>query len=227
MQQHAAYEQALETLGVQLVRLPAQPELPDAVFVEDTAVVLDEIAVICAMGAESRALEVQEVAAALAPYRPTASISPPATLEGGDVLRIERKLYVGKSSRTNDAGIEQLSDLVAPLGYSVQAVETKGCLHLKTAVSYLGRNTLLVNPDWIEMDAFSSCHVIPVPPEEAMGANILPIGEILVLPASAVATSRLLEMNGFNKSLRLDLSEFHKAEAGPTCLSILFGLSLE
>ena len=166
----------------------------------------------------------QDVAVALAPYRRIAWLSPPATLESGDVLHIGRNLYVGRPSRTNDAGIEQLRELVQPHGYSVQAVDIRGCLHLKTACCYLGRNTILANSRFVER--FSDCRLIEAPPEDDLDANVLLIGGTLVLPSHRAATGKLLERHGF-KVLRVDLSEFQKAEAGPTCLSILFDLATQ
>src|SRR5688572_7023332 len=141
--QHKAYRECLAELGARIVSLPAEPGLPDAVFVEDAAVVLDEIAVIANMGAASRRGEVVSVAEALARYRPIEYLKAPATLDGGDVMRIERTLFVGLSRRTNRQGVEQLSDLVRPYGYQVHPIEVTGCLHLKSACSYVGRNTIL------------------------------------------------------------------------------------
>lgn len=219
--QHADYEQALTNLGAQICRVPAAPQLPDACFVEDNAVVLDEIAVICAMGTESRRPEIDAVAAALMPYRKLARLTPPATLEGGDVLAVGRTLYVGMTARTNEAGIAQLRAIVQPFGYEVRAVNVTGCLHLKSACAFLGRDTILINPDWIDPQVFSGFSILDVPVDEPMSADILRIGETLVFPKAYVSLSALLRDRGFTVQ-PVDLSEFQKAEGGPTCLSVLF-----
>jgi len=213
VQQHAAYEDALVSLGLELIHLPAAPELPDSVFVEDTAVVLDEIAIIGRSGVASRRGETEAVAAALAPYRTLASIGAPGTLEGGDVLRIGRMLYVGLSSRTNDAGIAQLRAIVTPIGYTVVAVELRDCLHLKTACTYVGQNRMLVNPAWIDPAIFVGMNVI-----HAVDSNVVAIGDAVLV--SSPLTAAALESANLKVHL-LGISEFQKAEAGLTCLSLL------
>ena len=145
---------AWSELGATVIALPAEPDLPDSVFVEDPAVVVDEVAVIARLGAESRRAEAESLAHALAPFRPVQWMKEPATLEGGDVIRIGSTLYVGVSQRTNVDGIAQLADLLAPYGYEVRPVEVRGCLHLKSGACCLGRDTLLVNRDWIDAGAF-------------------------------------------------------------------------
>jgi len=222
-QQHAAYEQTLADLGARIVRLPDRPHLPDAVFVEDTAIVLDEIAVICPMGVESRRAEARDTAEGLTPYRPLVFLTPPARLEGGDVVRAGRTLYVGRSARTNDAGIEQLRRAIAPHGYSVCAVPVDGCLHLKSACAFLGRNTMLLNPEWVDPGIFRDFEILTVPKTEPMSADVLPIGGTIVMTADSPALQALLQQRGF-PTRALDLSELQKAEAGTTCMSILFEL---
>ena len=135
LRQHAAYEEALRGLGVEVVRVAGASALPDAVFIEDTAIVLDEAAIVTRPGAASRRAETDAVGEALAIYRPVRRIAAPATLDGGDVLRAGRTLFVGRSSRTSVEGIEQLRDLAGPLGYDVISVPVAGCLHLKSAVT--------------------------------------------------------------------------------------------
>ncbi len=151
--QHAAYQGCLAELGARVVSLPADAELPDSVFVEDPAVVLDEIAIIARLGAASRRPEARSLADALAPFRPLEFLREPATLEGGDVLRIGRSIYVGLSQRTNHEGVEQMRRLLAPFDYEVLAVEMRGCLHLKSACSYLGRGTLLLHRACVDLAA--------------------------------------------------------------------------
>jgi dimethylargininase len=219
--QHAIYCDTLRALGVQVVTLPAAPDLPDSVFVEDTAVVVDEVAAIARMGAVSRRPEIAAVAAALAPYRPLAYLEAPAQLDGGDVLRVGRAFFVGLSGRTNAAGVEQLRAILAPYGYTVQPVTPTGCLHLKSAVTALNPDTLLVNDAWIDPTIFAGQTLIPVAPAEPWAANALVIGDQVLLAAGNPATRDHLAENGF-KVVELDISELQKAEGALTCQSILF-----
>ena len=219
--QHEAYEAALVALGVRIDHLPAEDALADAVFVEDVALVLDEIAIVTAPGAASRRGETESIARAVGQYRPVHHLSAPATLDGGDVVRIGRTLYVGLSSRTNEAGIDQLGALVSSLGYTVLAVEVAGALHLKTACTYAGRGILLANPEWAATNIFRDVEVLSVDPGEPWGASVLAIGDTLVMPASFPRARAKLEARGFTVD-PVDLSELQKAEGGPTCLSIVF-----
>lgn len=220
-EQHRQYEGCLRELGVSVVSLPAEPEMPDSMFVEDPAVVVNEVAVMTRMGAESRRKESDSLAAALATFRPLRWMRQPATLEGGDVLRIESILYVGLSARTNSDGVTQLATELAPFGYSVWPVEVRGCLHLKSACSYAGDQTILANSDWIDTTIFRGLRIIDVPREEPRAANVLAVGETVLVPAAFPATAEVLE--GLGRKVRtLDISELMKAEAGLTCSSILF-----
>jgi dimethylargininase len=219
--QHAAYRSALEALGVKVRILGAEPDLPDAVFVEDTALVVDECAVITRPGLDSRRGEVDSVAAALEPVRPIVRVTPPGTLEGGDVLRVGRTLLVGQTPRTNAEGTRQLSAYLQPHGYDVVAVTPTGCLHLKSAVTFIGDETVLVNPDWIDLGVLRRWQCVPVAPEEPFGANALLVGETVFTAASAPLTRCKLDALGFHTEV-LDTSEFEKAEAALTCLSLLF-----
>ena len=217
--QHQAYEEMLAGFGVRLERLPALPDLPDGMFVEDPAVVLDEVAIIGRLGVESRRQEVETVAEALAQYRPLRRIDPPGTLEGGDVMVAGRSLYVGVSSRTNLAGIGQLEDIVRPLGYRVHPVPVHGCLHLKTACSYLGSGAVFVNREWLDASALEGLRLIDV--REPWAANVLGIGDIVLMAAGFPASERSVREAGFQVDT-LDVSELMKAEAGLTCMSLLF-----
>jgi dimethylargininase len=221
-EQHRAYERALESLGVRVDSLAPDDSLPDAVFVEDGAVMLDEIAVLTPMGSASRRPEVESLLPALQKYRTVSRIDPPSLLEGGDVLRIGRTIYVGLSTRTNERGISELARILDPLGYDVRRVDVPGCLHLKTGVTYIGKNTLLANPNWVDLTAFGDeLRVIEVPDTEPWGANALRIHDTLLVPASVEHTQRMLRDEGF-EVVALDVSEFQKAEAGLTCMSIVF-----
>ena len=218
--QHAAYELLLGSLGATIVRVAAAPDFPDAVFVEDTAIVLDEVAVLTRPGAPSRHGEVAAVAQVLAGYRPVRSLTAPATLDGGDVLRLGRILYVGRSGRTNQEGIDQLQRLVAPFDYRVVAVEFSGCLHLKSAVTDVADGLLLLNPAWVSAAAFPGCEAMSVDEREPYGANTLRIGNAVIYPSQFPNTLGLL----VERALRVectDCSELAKAEGAVTCCCLL------
>ncbi len=219
--QHRAYEQLLSELGVRVVQLVAEPDLPDAVFVEDPAVVVDEVAVISRMGAISRRPEAKSLAAMLSLYRPLEFLTEPATLDGGDVMRIGRTLYVGVSARTNREGIEQLTNLLGRYDYEVKPVEVRGCLHFKSACSCVGNDTVLVNRSWIGSEPLHRFELIDVPDEESAAANALLVNDVVILPASFPKTRALLERRGF-RVRSIDMSELQKAEAGVTCTSLIF-----
>jgi dimethylargininase len=218
--QHAAYEQLLVTLGTTIVRVPAAPDFPDAVFVEDTAIVLDEVAVLTRPGAPSRHGEVAAVAAVLAEYRSLRSLTAPATLDGGDVLRLGRILYVGRSGRTNREGIDQLQRLVAQFDYPVVAVDFSGCLHLKSAVTDVADGLLLLNPAWVSAAAFPGCEAMPVDEREPHGANALRIGNAVIYPSQFPHTLGLLVERGLRVA-GTDGSELAKAEGAVTCCCLL------
>ncbi|HLH18104.1 MAG TPA: arginine deiminase family protein [Bryobacteraceae bacterium] len=220
--QHRAYEDCLRSLGLRVISLPALPDLPDSVFVEDPAVVLDEIAILTRPGAASRRPEVECLAPALAPFRPLRRIEPPATLEGGDILRAGRTLFAGLSTRTNAEGIAQLAAIAEPHGYTVIPVEVRGCLHLKSAACYLGRDTILANRAWIDAAPLSGHRILDV--REDWAADVLATGDTIVIPANFPATAALLETEGF-RPLPIDVSELQKAEAGVTCMSLIFTAS--
>ena len=221
LSQHARYVAALRGQAVDVCVLPAELDLPDAVFVEDTAVVVDECAVITRPGIDSRRAEVESIAQALEPFRPLIRVRAPATIEGGDVLRVGRTFFVGQTPRTNAQGTRQLEEALRPHGYDVVPVTPAGCLHLKSAVTYVGDETVLVNPQWIDVSIFSRWQCIPVAPEEPYGANALLAGPVVHVAASAPLTRRKLDALGFATE-SLDTSEFEKAEAALTCLSLLF-----
>ena len=220
-EQHRTYELLLESLGLRVVSLPAEPELPDSMFVEDPAIVLDEIAVIFPLGTASRRGEAESLARALSRYRKLARIELPATIEGGDVLRVGRKLFVGLSRRTNAEGIRELAGILAPFGYEVAAVPMQGCLHLKSAVTHLGGNTLLANRAWLDAAMVPGYEYIDIAPEEQHAANALCVGDTVIFPASFPRTRERIEGRGFRVAT-LDISELQKAESGLTCSSLIF-----
>ena len=219
--QHRAYVAALTRLGVQVVVLPPEEDLPDAVFVEDTAIVLEECAVLTRPGIDSRRPETTTIEAALRNLRPVNRIAGPGTIEGGDVLRIGRSIFAGRTPRTNDEGIRQLAAAVEPHGYEVIPVTPRGCLHLKSAVTYAGMETVVLNPEWIDVDLFSRWQCVPVAVEEPFGANVLAVGTTVHTATSAPRTRQKLDALGFD-TRELDTTEFEKAEAALTCLSLLF-----
>ena len=220
-EQHRLYEAALEELGVSVISLPAEPEWPDAVFVEDPAIVLDEVAILTRPGAVSRRPEAASLAKVLERYRPLRWIEEPGTLEGGDVMRAERTLFVGTSARSNAAGIEQLAALLNPFGYDVKAAGVRGCLHLKSACTYLGAGRVLVNREWADCAALADYELVDVAPGEPEAANVLVIGDSAMVAGCFPATARILERLGLRVKL-LDNSELMKAEAGMTCSSLIF-----
>ena len=219
--QHHQYEAALEALGCQLVRLPTEPTLPDSVFVEDTAIVLDEVALLTRPGADSRQAETASIAQALAPYRTVQPIVAPGIVDGGDVLRIGKRLYVGLSSRSNEAAVAQMADLLRPFGYSVQGVQVQGCLHLKSAVTQVSPMMLLVNPAWVDAGLFGDMQVIEVDSEEPHAANALLIGDTVVYPTSYPYTAQRLAQYGIQVH-QVDVGELIKAEGAVTCCSLVF-----
>jgi dimethylargininase len=220
-EQHHAYEILLEKIGAHVLSLPAEPGLPDSMFVEDPAIVLDELAVIFPLGTESRRPEATSLAQAISKFRKLEHVTLPGTLEGGDVLRIGRKLFVGLTKRSNSEGIRRLAAILAPHDYEVIAVPVTGCLHLKSAVTFLGRNTLLANRAWFDAAPFSAYDWIDVDPTEPHAANALAVGSTVIFPASFPRTRARMEANRFHVT-PLDISELQKAESGLTCSSLLF-----
>ncbi|HEY4978748.1 MAG TPA: arginine deiminase family protein [Candidatus Acidoferrum sp.] len=219
--QHHTYEATLARLGAKLVSLPEEPELPDSMFVEDPAIVLDEVAIICPLGTETRRKEAPSLAEVLGKYRKLAYVKPPGTLEGGDVLRVGKKIFVGLTKRSNPEGIRQLAVIVAAHGYELTAVPVTGCLHLKSAVTYLGKNTLLGNRAWFDWHRLPGFDWVDVHSSEPHAGNALQIADSVVFPASFPRTAALIQERGFRLE-PIDISELQKAESGLTCSSLLF-----
>jgi len=219
--QHAAYNEALRRAGAEVEVLPADDELPDSMFVEDTAVVFEEAAVMTRPGTPVRQREVPAIEAALAKYHELRRITAPGTLEGGDVLRIARTFYVGVTSRTNEEGFEQFESIVRQFGYRAIPVEVTGCLHLKSAVTALDEETLLLNPSWIDADALPRVRHLAVAVEEPSGANALVVNGSVHLSARFRLTRDCVEEAGFPVTA-LDMSETEKAEGALTCSSLIF-----
>jgi len=219
--QHRDYCDRLKAAGFEVLRLPADPECPDCCFVEDTAVVVDEVAVIARPRLPVRRAEIPAIERALAAFRKIERIELPATLEGGDVLRLGKTVFVGLSPRTNAIGVEALRRILDPLGYHVVGVPVTGCLHLKSAVTAVDDATLLANPAWFDVASLSAFEIIPVAEEEPGAANVLRAGSELWAHAGFPRTIERLDERGFRVT-PIDISEFLKAEAALTCKSILF-----
>jgi len=220
IQQHAAYENAVRSLGVEIRRASPAPELPDSVFVEDTAIVLDEVAIITRPGAESRRPEAAAVAEVLAEFRPLLHLVSPATLDGGDVLRVGRTLYVGRSSRTNHEAIAALRQLLKPFDYRIVPVQVSGCLHLKSAATQIGERLLLVNPHWLAASDFAGIERIEIDESEPHAANALRIGDTLIYPAHFPRTLEQLDYRGLQIAT-VECDELAKAEGAVTCCCVL------
>jgi len=217
--EHEQYEAALQSLGCSVLRLPALHDHPDSVFVEDTAVVVDECAVLARPGAASRRAEVASMRAILQEHRTVFEISAPGTLDGGDVLRLGRRLFVGISSRTNRQGAAQLREFLRPFGYHVASVPVAATLHLKSAATPVNEGLVVVNASAVKPDAFGAAYIV-VPDTEPQGANVLAVNTAVLCPANAPATAALLRERGLHV-VEIDNSELAKAEAGLTCCSIL------
>ena len=222
--QHAAYERALQDAGYEVVRLPYLADDPDAVFVEDTAILLGEHAIITRPGAPSRRDEVDSTAEGLQSYFSIRYIQS-GNLDGGDVLKIGKRLYVGLSNRTDAEGTRALEATVAPLGYEVLSVNLGRCLHLKTAITLAGvdsggRPTLLANPEWVDTNSFGDADIIHVADDEPFAANVVHAGDRLIMAAGSPGTATRLRERGFIV-IGVDVSELQKAEAGGTCMSLL------
>lgn len=222
--QHSAYERALIDAGFTVHRLDPLDDHPDGVFVEDTALLLGDHAIITRPGTASRLDETDSTARGLEPYFTLHRLEE-GTLDGGDVLRVGERLYVGLSSRTDEKGTSALAETVAPLGYEVVPIVLGRCLHLKTAATYAGldrdgRPTLLVNPEWVDPALFPGTDPLPVADDEASAANCVRAGDRLIMAAGCPRTVGMLRNRGFTV-VEVDLSELQKAEAGGTCMSLI------
>ncbi|MCB9838771.1 MAG: dimethylargininase [Phycisphaeraceae bacterium] len=221
IEQHRAYRELLAELGAEVITLDPLPEHPDAVFVEDAVIMLDEVAVLCRMGAPTRRNETGALEPVIAAYRQAHRMTAPATLEGGDVILAGRTLFVGRSTRTNDEGADQLRAFTEPLGYRVVQVGVHGCLHLSTGASSLGDGVILANPEWVDAGAFEGCRVIPVEPGDPWAANTMNVNGVIVLPDSSKPTADKLRRMGY-RVRTVDISELMKAEGSLTCMRQLF-----
>ena len=219
--QHRQYEEVLRSLGMNVISLEAELDLPDSVFVEDVALVLEEFAIMLNPGAASRRPEVASVEKALAPYRDIFRILPPGTVDGGDILRVGKSIYVGMSTRSTQNAIGQMKVILEPRGYDVRSVNVTGCLHLKSAVTQVREDTLLVNPDWVSKEDFPGMQFIEVDTTEPYGANAVLVDDTIIYPSSFPKTKRKLLQAGINL-LIVEADELAKAEGAVTCCSLIF-----
>jgi len=218
--QHHDYVQAIKEMGYAVLELPAEQDLPDSVFVEDTAVVLPEVALITKPGADSRKPETESMAEALRPYRELLFIELPGSLDGGDVLVLGKKIYVGLSTRSNIEAVQQMNQLLGKYGYKTQGVETQDCLHLKTAVTRVDDHTLLINPKWVDVENFEGFDLIKVDESEPFAANCLPLEDAIIFPVAFPKTEAKLTTRGY-KIKPVVVDELAKAEGAVTCCSLI------
>ena len=219
--QHKQYEDALRTLGLEVISLDAEANLPDSVFVEDTALVINECAIMLNPGATSRRPEVDSIEKVLTPYREIFHIQPPATIDGGDILTVGRTVYVGITSRSTEDAIEQMKAILEPRNYEVRAVRVTGCLHLKSAVTQVGEDTLLINPKWVSKDDFPGMKFIEIDSSEPYAANAVLVDETIIYPSSFPKTQAKLGAAGI-RMINVDADELAKAEGAVTCCSLIF-----
>jgi dimethylargininase len=218
--QHRGYVEALKKLGCTVLELPAETDLPDSVFVEDTAFILPHTAVITRPGADSRKPETESIIQALSPHIKLIYIREPATLDGGDVLVIGKKIFIGQSTRSNNDAIDQLNALLGDDGYTVTGVPLHDCLHLKSAVTRVDDSTLLINKTWVDAHLFENYELIEIDPSEPNAANCLPIGGSIIYPTSFPKTRAKLEARG-HTIVSVEVDELAKAEGAVTCCSLV------
>ncbi len=219
-EQHHAYERALESLGCAVERVAPAPELPDAVFIEDTAIVLPEVAIITRPGAQSRRAETPAVAAALSSFREVRTMPAHVTLDGGDVLVIRRTIYVGASERSSAEGHAALRHMLSRFGYDVRSVRMRDCLHLKTAVTLIADDLVLHNPQWVDAMEFDGVNSLEVDPREPFASNALRVNGVVLHDRAYASTRERMERLGLRVH-PIDASELAKAEGGVTCCSLI------
>jgi dimethylargininase len=218
--QHHVYVSALQDLGCQVIQLPEEPALPDSVFVEDTAVILPEVALVTRPGADSRKPETASVAKILSSHRALVHIHEPATVDGGDVLVVGKRIYVGLSTRSSPSAVEQMQELLGPYGYNVTGVQLHDCLHLKTALTRVDDSTLLMNPSWVDMSHFKAYNLIEIDPSEPLAANCLPVNGQIIYPTSFPKTCAKLKDHGY-QVYPVTVDELARAEGAVTCCSLI------
>lgn len=218
--QHHEYVQTLAKIGCQIIELDEEQDLPDSVFVEDTAFILPEVAVITRPGADSRKPETESIIQALSSHRPLVHVVAPATVDGGDVLVLGKNIFIGMSTRSTPEAVTQLQGLLDNYGYTVVGVKLTDCLHLKTAVTRVDDNTLLINKNWVSPEHFTGFDLIDVDSSEPFAANCLPVKDVIIYPTTFPNTQKKLEQKGF-KIVNVNLDELAKAEGAVTCCSLI------
>ena len=218
--QHSKYIQALQSLGCQVIELDEEINLPDSVFVEDTAFILPEVAVITRPGADSRKPEIETIIHALTPHKKIVQVTAPATVDGGDVLVLGKNIFVGESTRSNQEAVLQIQELLKPYGYTVTYVKMHDCLHLKTALTKVDDQTVLINPNWVDVSHFKNFNWIEVDASEPFAANCLPVNGQIIYPTSFPKTAQKLEAHGY-KLIHIQVDELAKAEGAVTCCSLI------
>lgn len=222
LKQHAGYVQALEKCGVAVTQLPPSEHFPDSTFVEDTAVLTPEFAVITNPGADSRNGEIKEIESVLKKfYKKFYHIVDPGTLDGGDILQIEDHFYIGISDRTNEAGAHQLKDILESENYKATIIPLKEFFHLKTGIAYLNNNLVVAAGEFIDHPDFAQYQKIVVSPEEEYSANCILVNDYVLIPKGFEATKRQIQAAGY-KTIELEMSEFQKQDGGLSCLSLRF-----
>jgi dimethylargininase len=221
IKQHGAYIEALQSVGLEVIALDQEPDFPDAYFVEDTAVVTPDVAVITNPGAEDRKGEEDTIEPLLSKYRKTLRIQPPGTLDGGDVLMVDTHFFIGISKRSNREGAEQLGRILEKYGNSWTAIPVDTGLHLKSFVNFVGNNTLLITEDFADLNEFKRFDKIIINKNEEPAANTLLINDCLIIPEGFPDTRKKLVTLGLD-IIELDVSEARKMDGGLTCMSIRF-----
>ena len=220
-EQHKLYCDTLKQSGLTLIRVDSDDRFPDCCFVEDAAIVIEDKAIISYMGIKSRLGEEIEVRKTLSNYMKTCGIEPPASIEGGDVLRINEKIYIGLSGRTNQFAIQQVKTFISDYEYRVIPVEIDKILHLKSACTYIGNDYVVLVPGYFDDNVFSEYKKIIIPEKEAYSANCLSINGKVLISKGYPHTKKLIENEGF-EILEIEMSEFRKGGGSLTCLSIIF-----
>ncbi len=221
-EQFEAYAAALRDAGVDATVLDPLPDHPDAHFVEDVAVVMPEVIVRTRPGAPERRGEIDAVGEALQRFGPVVDIEAPGTLDGGDVLTVGDRVFVGRSERTNDAGARQLRAIVEPQGFSCVTVPVGAGLHLKSSVNAVSDDTLVLTAEFAHEPAFAEFDRVVVPDGEEYAANVLRVNDRVLVPAGYPAMAGRLRARGL-AVVELAMSEFRKMDGGLTCLSVRFG----
>ncbi|MEH7332363.1 arginine deiminase family protein [Neobacillus drentensis] len=222
LEQHEAYIEALKKCGTEVTVLQSHVDFPDSTFVEDTAVLTPRFAVISNPGAPTRNGEIHAMEPSIKSfYENIYYIKAPGTLEGGDILQIEDHFYIGISTRTNQEGAEQLKTILELENYKATIVPLEKFFHLKTGISYLGNQTVVVAGEFIDHPDFNSYKKIIVPPEEEYAANCIRVNDYVIIPAGYPVTKQKINDAGY-QTIELDMSEFRKLDGGLSCLSLRF-----